>query len=76
MLVKEKKLTSNVRSYNQAQELTGQFQIAVTANPSTSLNDVEKAIFEAFYKVRDRKIHREGPGENKGRDSKGIFTCR
>ena len=48
VLVKDKKLTSNVRSYNQALELTGQFQISITANPSTSLNDVEKGIFEAF----------------------------
>ena len=56
VLVKEKKLTSNVRSYNQSQELTGQFDISVTANPSTSLNDVEKAIFEAFTRFETDKF--------------------
>ena len=56
VLVKEKKLTSNVRSYNQSQELTGQFQIDITANPSTSLDDVEKAIFEAFTRFETDKF--------------------
>jgi zinc protease len=56
VLVKEKKLTSNVRSYNQSQELTGQFQISITANPSTSLNDVEKAVFEAFTRFETDKF--------------------
>ncbi|HNV67342.1 MAG TPA: pitrilysin family protein, partial [Bacteroidales bacterium] len=40
VLVKEKQLTSNVSVYNQALELTGRFQIGVTANPSTSLKEV------------------------------------
>lgn len=48
VLVKEKKLTSNVRVGNSSQELTGNFRIVVTANPATSLDDVEKAIFEAY----------------------------
>ncbi|HWR75036.1 MAG TPA: pitrilysin family protein, partial [Bacteroidales bacterium] len=56
VLVKEKKLTSNVRSYNQSQELTGQFEIGITANPSTSLNDVEKAIYEAFARFETDKF--------------------
>jgi len=56
VLVKEKKLTSNVRSYNQSLELTGQFEISVTANPSTSLNDVEKGIFEAFDRFETDKF--------------------
>lgn len=50
VLVKDKKLTSNVSVYNMSQELAGEFRINVTANPSTSLKDVEKAIFEAFNK--------------------------
>jgi zinc protease len=56
VLVKEKKLTSNVRSYNQSQELTGQFDINITANPSTSLNDVERAVFEAFTRFETEKF--------------------
>ncbi|MCJ7820060.1 MAG: insulinase family protein, partial [Bacteroidales bacterium] len=56
VLVKEKKLTSNVRSYNQSQELTGDFQISITANPMTSLNDVEMAIFESFTRFETDKF--------------------
>jgi zinc protease len=48
VLVKDKKLTSNVMAGNRAQELTGTFRISVTANPGVSLKDVEKAIFESF----------------------------
>ncbi len=56
VLVKEKKLTSNVNAYNNAQEIAGDFQISVTANPSTSLNDVEQAIFEAFQRFETEKF--------------------
>ena len=56
VLVKERKLTSNVRAYNQSLEIAGQFEISVTANPSTSLNDVEKAIFEAFERFETEKF--------------------
>ena len=56
VLVKEKKLTSNVSAYNMSQELAGQLQISVTANPNTSLNDVEKAIFEGFGKFETEKF--------------------
>jgi len=56
VLVKDKKLTSNVRVYDQSLELTGQFEISVTANPSTSLNDVEKAIFEAYDMFETEKF--------------------
>lgn len=56
VLVKEKKLTSNVRAYNNSQEIAGHFQISVTANPSTNLNDVEQAIFEAFERFETEKF--------------------
>jgi len=56
VLVKEKKLTSNVRIYNQSQELAGQFEISITANPSTSLDEVEKAIFESFARFETEKF--------------------
>jgi len=48
ILVKDKKLTSSVGTYNMALELAGIFQIMVTANPGVSLAEVEKSIFEAF----------------------------
>jgi zinc protease len=48
VLVREKKLTSNVMAMNRAQELTGSFRISVTANPGVNLTDVEKALFEAL----------------------------
>lgn len=48
LLVKEKKLTSNVSARNGAQELAGTFNISVNANPGVSLAEVEEAIFESF----------------------------
>ena len=48
VLVKEKKLTSNVMARNGAQELAGTFVISVNANPGVSLAEVEDAIFEGF----------------------------
>ncbi|MFZ2339739.1 MAG: pitrilysin family protein [Bacteroidales bacterium] len=48
VLVKEKKLTSNVMARNGAQELAGTFVISVNANPGVSLSEVEDAIFEGF----------------------------
>jgi len=48
ILVKDKMFTSNVMARNGSQELAGSFIISVTANPGVNLNDVEKAIFEAF----------------------------
>ncbi len=48
ILVKDKKLSSSVSAWNNAQELAGSFEISVTANPGVNLTEVEKAIFEAF----------------------------
>jgi zinc protease len=48
ILVKDKKLTSNVFAYNGSQELAGSFRISVTANPGVNLTDVEKAVLESF----------------------------
>lgn len=48
VLVKEKKLTSNVSARNGAQELAGTFTISVNANPGISLAQIEDAIFEGF----------------------------
>ncbi|HOF20843.1 MAG TPA: insulinase family protein, partial [Bacteroidales bacterium] len=52
VLVREKQLTSAVTAANQALELTGNLRISITAKPDTSLNEVEKGIFEAFSRFR------------------------
>ena len=48
VLVRDKKLTSSVSARNNSNELAGDFTISVTANPGVNLNEVKKAIFEAF----------------------------
>lgn len=63
VLVKDKKLTSSVNSYNSSMELTGRYTISITANPGTSLDSVEQAIFQAFKKfesdgISDKDIER------------------
>ncbi|MGQ9621447.1 MAG: M16 family metallopeptidase, partial [Bacteroidales bacterium] len=59
VLVREKKLTSNVMARNGSQELAGSFTISVTAHPGVNLTDVEKAIFEGF-----ERFEKEGFSEN------------
>ena len=56
VLVEQKKLTSGVMVYNGSMELTGRFNVKVTANPGTSLDEVEKAIFEAYNKFETEKF--------------------
>jgi len=48
VLVRDKKLTSAVSVNNSSKELAGEFRISITASPDTSLDKVEKAIFESF----------------------------
>ncbi len=48
VLVKEKKLTSGARAGNGSMEITGTFDLSVTANEGISLKQVEEAVFEAF----------------------------
>lgn len=48
VLVKEKKLTSRAYAYNNAEELTGEFTISVTANEGKSLKEIEDAVNDAF----------------------------
>lgn len=55
VLVKEKKLTSGVRANNGSQEITGTFEVSVTANEGVSLKDVENAVFESF-----KRFEKEG----------------
>jgi len=56
VLVKEKELTSRVGTYNNSQELAGEFHMIVTANSGKNLADVEKAIHEGFKKFEEEGI--------------------
>ncbi|HDZ40998.1 MAG TPA: insulinase family protein [Bacteroidetes bacterium] len=48
VLVKERKMTSRARVYNNSSELAGKFNISVNAYPGFSLAEVENAVYEAF----------------------------
>jgi zinc protease len=48
VIVKDKKLAPRASIYNRSQELSGQFTLSVNANAGVSLDEVEKAVFEAF----------------------------
>ncbi len=50
VLVEDKKLTSGVQAFLDSQEVAGQFGLAVLAFPDKDLDDVAKAINEAFGK--------------------------
>ncbi|MBO6660002.1 MAG: insulinase family protein [Roseivirga sp.] len=56
VLVEDKKLTSNVRMYNRTSELAGQYQLSVRAYSDKDLDDVAKAIEEAFAKFEAEGI--------------------
>ncbi len=55
-LVEDKKLTSNVRMYNRTSELAGQYQLSVRAYSDKDLDEVAKAIEEAFAKFEAEGI--------------------
>ncbi len=48
VIVEEKKLAPSVNAYQNSQELAGEFTITIRAFPDKSLEDVEKAVMEAF----------------------------
>ncbi len=50
VIVKDKKLASSTPTYNNSQEIAGEFQVSITAFPGIKLGDVEKAVFESFEK--------------------------
>ena len=56
VLVKEKKLTSQVGVYNSSSELTGKFNIGISASDGISLAAVEDAVFEAFDRFEKDKF--------------------
>ncbi|MBX7172795.1 MAG: insulinase family protein [Pyrinomonadaceae bacterium] len=56
VLVEDKKLTSNVRMGNDTQEVAGQFELSVRAFPDKDLDEVAKAVNEAFAKFEKEGI--------------------
>jgi zinc protease len=74
VLVKDKKLTSNVSAYNRGLELAGMFQISVTANPGVSLTDVEKAIFEGLAKFEKDGFSEDDINKIKAGNETNFFT--
>lgn len=56
VLVEDKKLSSNVRMGNDTQEVAGQFELSVRAFPDKDLDEVAKAVNEAFAKFEKEGI--------------------
>ena len=56
VLVEDQKLTSSVRSYNSKSELAGQFRLSVSAFSEKDLDEVMKAVDEAFAKFESEGI--------------------
>lgn len=68
LLIDDKQLTSNVRMYNRTSELAGQAQLVVRAYADKDLDEVAKAIEEAFAKfekegVSDKDLARIKAGQ-------------
>jgi len=63
IIVEEKKLAPSVSVYQNSQEIAGEFTLTIRAFPDKSLDDVEKAVMEAFEKFEkdsftDRDLNR------------------
>jgi zinc protease len=74
VLIKDKKLTSDVYAWNSSQELTGILRISVTANPGGNLNDVEKAVFEAFDTFEKEGFSEEDLTRIKARNETNFYN--
>ncbi len=59
VIVEEKKLAPYASAYNNSMELAGTFNIRIRTFPGISLNDVEKAVFEAFGRFEEEKFSEE-----------------
>lgn len=56
VLVEDKKVTSNVFTSNDTQEVAGQFELTVRAFPDKDLDEVSKAVDEAFAKFEKEGV--------------------
>jgi len=67
VIVEEKKLALSVSARHSSSEITGTFDISVTALPNTKLSDVEAAVKEAFQRFEkdgftDKDVERQKAG--------------
>ncbi|MCB0280486.1 MAG: insulinase family protein, partial [Calditrichaeota bacterium] len=71
VIVEDKKLSSRVATWNQTSELAGSFRLRIRAFEGKSLDDVQKAIDEAFTKfetdgISDTDMERIKAGQETG----------
>lgn len=74
VLVEDKKLTSNISMFNFDSELAGQVQLEVRAFPDKDLDDVAKAIGEAFAKFEKEGISEKDLNRIKAGQETGFYN--
>ncbi len=74
VLVKEKDLTSGTTAYNYSKELSGEFYIRIRANNNHNLDEIEKAVFEAFKKFETDGISATDVERVKARAETNFFN--
>ena len=74
VLVEDKKLTSNVGMYNSTSELAGQMQLSVRAFAEKDLDEVSKAITEAFAKFEKEGISSKDLDRIKARQETQFYN--
>ena len=74
VLVKEKQLTSRVSSFNNSQELAGEFYISVRANEGKNLNEIEGAVKEAFARFEKDGITEKDIERIKATSEKSFYN--
>ena len=74
VLVEDKKLTSNVGMYNSTSELAGQMQLSVRAFADKDLDEVSKAITEAFAKFEKEGISSKDLDRIKARQETQFYN--
>ncbi len=73
VLVKEKQLTSATSAYNSSSELAGEFTITIRANEGKTLNEIEKAIYEAFARFEKEGITEKDVERIKASSEKSFY---
>ena len=74
VLVEDKKITSNVGMYNSTSELAGQIQLSVRAFADKDLDEVSKAITEAFAKFEKEGISSKDLDRIKARQETQFYN--
>ncbi len=74
VLVEDKKLTSNVFTSNQTSEIAGQFELSVRAFPDKDLDEVAKAVNEAFAKFEKEGISEQDLNRIKAGQETGFYN--